>query len=212
VNLKDTFVVVDTCVLLMPRVSDVLMDLRAERLFSAHWTETIDEEFLRNMQEVYGIKPEKAQNRLRAMKVRCPEWEVPMSVADFDGVPTKVDPKDRHVAAAALALRHAANEDAEEESGQTYDVILVTENVKDLAPKQMEKLGVRVMRVGEFLDEAYGAQPRAATRAVCQAVKDLRNPPYTLGELLDVLRQAGAETLVAALSKDLGVTPVPKGN
>ena len=106
-------------------------------------------------------------------------------------------------------LRHAANKDAKEESGQAYDVILVTENVKDLAAKQMAKLGVRVMRVGEFLDEAYGAQPAAATRAVCQAVKDLRNPPYTLGELLDVLRQAGAGTLVAGLSKDLGVRARP---
>ncbi|MHA6892883.1 hypothetical protein ACQUJT_02200 [Ralstonia pseudosolanacearum] len=73
-DLNDTFVVLDTCVLLMPRVSDVLMDLHAEKLFSAHWTVNIDDEFLRNLQKVYGIPLNQAQNRLRAMKARCPEW------------------------------------------------------------------------------------------------------------------------------------------
>ncbi|MFD2425599.1 hypothetical protein ACFSUI_26125 [Ralstonia solanacearum] len=117
----------------MQRVSDVLMDMRAERLFSAHWTENIDDEFLRNMQEAYSIPPAKAQNRLRAMKARCPEWEVPMSTVDFARVPEKVDRKDRHVAAAALALRHAVDKDAEEdELGQTYSVILVSENEETL--------------------------------------------------------------------------------
>lgn len=69
-NFLDTFVILDTCVLLKQRVSDVLMDLRSEKVFSAHWTENIDEEFLRNMQEVYDL------SETRAMKARCPEWEV----------------------------------------------------------------------------------------------------------------------------------------
>ena len=47
-NLRDTFVILDTCVLLKLRLSDVLMDLRAEKLFSAHWTEDVDDEFLQN--------------------------------------------------------------------------------------------------------------------------------------------------------------------
>lgn len=54
-NLKDTFVVLDTCVLLQLRLTDVLMDLRAEKLFSAHWTQEIDNEFLRNMERIYGV-------------------------------------------------------------------------------------------------------------------------------------------------------------
>lgn len=54
-NFLDTLVILDTCVLLKQRVSDVLMDLRSEKVFSAYWTENIDEEFLRNMQEVYEL-------------------------------------------------------------------------------------------------------------------------------------------------------------
>lgn len=209
-NLRDTLVVLDTCVLLKARVSDVIMDLRAEGLFSAHWTENIDEEFLRNIQLAFKVSEAGAHRRLTAMKARCPEWEVFMTSADFSAVPKQVDQKDRHVAAAALALRHAADKDREDEADQPYDVILVTDNVKDFAKKQMAKLGVRVVRSGAFLNEVYASEPEATTRAVLQAAKDLRKPPYTVPELLYVLRSQGAKTLVAQMAKSLGVTPVEK--
>jgi hypothetical protein len=209
VNRDSTLVVLDTCVQLRLRLSDVLMDMRAENLFSAHWTPNIDDEFLRNMVKVHGMAQAGAQGRLRAMKARCPEWEVAMSSADFDVVPEKVDEKDRHVAAAALALRHAADKDTQDDEG-AYDVILLTDNVKDLAATQMRRLNVRVLRPGQFLEEAFDANPDAVTRAVQQAAKELTKPPYTVGELLHVLQQEGAKRLVAGVSKALGVTPVTK--
>ena len=89
VTCDSTVVVLDTRVQLRLRLSDVLMDLRAEDLFAAHWTENIDDEFLRNMVKVYGIDPTKAEARLRAMKARRPEWEVAMSSADFDAARSK---------------------------------------------------------------------------------------------------------------------------
>lgn len=209
-NRRDTFVVLDTCVQLKLRLSDVLMDMRAENLFSAHWTENIDDEFLRNMVKVYGIEQAKAEGRLRAMKARCPEWEVFMSSADFDAVPGQVDGKDRHVAAAALTLRHAATRDCEDDEGQGYDVVLLTDNVKDFAKTQMRHLGVRVLRPGQFLDEAFDADPDALVRSVSQAARELKKPPYTVAELLHVLRQEGAKRLVAGVSKVLQVKPAPK--
>lgn len=207
-NRNDTLVVLDTCVLLRVRLSDVLMDMRAEHLFSAHWTESIDDEFMRNMVKVYGIERAKVARRLLAMKARCPEWEVFMSSADFDDVPGQVDVKDRHVAAAALALRHAADRDIGDDEGRGYDVILLTDNVKDFAKIQMARLGVRVLRPGQFLDEAFHADPEAMSRAVSQAANELRKPPYTLAELLHVLGEAGARRLVAGLGK--AVKPVAK--
>ena len=187
------------------------MDLRAEKLFSAHWTESIDSEFMRNMQKVYGFEKSRAQRRLLAMKARCPEWEVFMASADFAAVPAEVDEKDRHVAAAALALRHAVDGDIEADApGQSYSVLLVTDNVRDMARKQMAALGVRVMRSGTFLDAVYKADPRAATRAVMRAAQDLKSPPYSVAELLYALRSQGAKTLVAQMSKALAVTLVKK--
>lgn len=119
-NRDNTLVVLDTCVQLRLRLSDVLMDMRAENLFSAHWTANIEDEFLRNMSKVHGIAQAGAEGRLRAMRARCPEWDVEMSSADFDAVPEKVDEKDRHVAAAVLALRHLADKDTEDDAN-VYD-------------------------------------------------------------------------------------------
>ncbi len=208
-NRDTTLVVLDTCVQLRLRLSDVLMDMRAENLFSAHWTESIDDEFLRNMVKVHGISQAGAESRLRAMKGRCPEWEVRISSADFNAVPAKVDAKDRHVAAAALALRHAADKDTESDV-HGYDVILLTDNVKDFAKSQMKQLGVRVLQPGRFLDEAFDANADAVARAVQQAAKELKKPPYTVAELLYVLQQEGAKQLVAGVSQALNVMPVLK--
>jgi len=209
VNRDNTLVVLDTCVQLRLRLSDVLMDMRAENLFSAHWTANIEDEFLRNMVKVHGIAQAGAEGRLRAMRARCPEWDVAMSSADFDAVPEKVDQKDRHVAAAALALRHLADKDTEDDE-TTYDVILLTDNVKDFAKTQMKQLGVRVLRPGQFLNEVFDAAPDAVMRAVQQAAKELKKPPYTVAELLYVLQQDGAKRLVSGASKALGVKPVAK--
>lgn len=40
--------------------------------------------------------------------------------------------------------------------------------------------------------------------------KTLRSRPYTVPELLDVLRKMGAKTLVLEMSRELGVAPVQK--
>lgn len=66
------------------------------------------------------------------------------------------------------------------------------------------------MRAGAFLNEVFAAEPEATTRAVQQAAKDLKKPPYAVPELLYVLRSQGAKTLVAQMAKALGVTPVGK--
>ncbi len=191
--------------MLKMRLSDVLMDLRAEKLFSAHWTESIDDEFLRNLSKVHGIAAASARRRLNAMKARCPEWEVFMGSEDFQAVPSSVDPKDRHVAAAALALRHAADQDAEEAPATDYQVILLTENIKDFAPSHMRRLGVQVLQPGAFLDKSYQAAPQQTSRAVMRAVSELSRPPYSLAELLDVLRTEGARALVAGMSRELEI-------
>lgn len=74
----------------------------------------------------------------------------------------------------------------------------------------MKALGVRVLRPGQFLDEAYAANPDAVTRAILQAAKELKKPPYTVAELLFVLQKEGAKRLAGGVSNALGVKPVAK--
>ena len=44
----NTLVILDTCVLLPSRLSDVLFDLMLEGLYFAYWTGDVEAEFLRN--------------------------------------------------------------------------------------------------------------------------------------------------------------------
>jgi hypothetical protein len=208
VNLQDTLVVLDTCVLMPPRLSDVLMDMRAARLFSAHWTKEIDDEYLRNMQGAFQFTEAAARRRLSAMKAYCPEWEVAPTADATQRVPEKVDAKDRHVAAAALTLRQYADEDSEdEESADSYDVYLVTSNTRHFAKKNMAALGVAVVKPGEFLDAVHAAAPSEAEQAVLKAVKDLGNPPYIREQMLAALQGHGSKTMVQELAKKWTVKP-----
>lgn len=202
-NREDTFVLFDTCVLLKPRMSDVIMDLRAEDVMSVHWTEAIDEEFLKNAVEQFQVSPTAAERRLRAFKRRCPEWQVFFTDVHEATVPDAVDLKDRHVAAAALALRTYAED-------QSTQVLLVTDNIKDFAKEEMQGLGIQVLRSGDFLNMAFRAEPRTVERAIDQVVLDLKAPPYTLAELLFALREQGANEVVDALAATRGVTPKRK--
>ena len=207
-TLHDTLVVLDTCVLLKPRISDVIMDMRAEKLFSAHWTTEIDHEFMRNMVEQFGVPRKHALNRLNAYKSRCPEWQVLVTNFARRAVPTRVDEKDRHVAAAALTLRIAADkESAGDPDAGPYRVLLVTDNLRDFAVDQMAALGISVMTGGAFLDAVYAENPAAARRAVQQAVSDLRNPPYTVQELLAALAKQGARVLVDGMQQGRVASP-----
>ena len=48
----DTLVILDACVLLPSRLSDVLFDLMLDGLYFAYWTGDVEAEFLRNWPQV----------------------------------------------------------------------------------------------------------------------------------------------------------------
>lgn len=145
-RLETTLVVLDICVLMPLRLSDVLMDLRLEQLFSLHWTAEIEAEYLKNMQTAFGFTQAAVEGRLRAMRRRCPEWDVFVSAQALARVPDKVDAKDRHIAAAALDLRRFVEDESDK---TTYDVFLVTDNVRHFAKAEMGKLGGQARRQGD---------------------------------------------------------------
>jgi hypothetical protein len=123
------------------------------------------------------------------MRRCCPEWRVSFSDIDLAAVPAEVDSKDRHVAAAALALRRYADDEADAET--SYEVILVTDNTADLAEAPMARSGVTVMRPGTFLDLVCDCHPAETEEAVLQA------PP----SLLDRLRHALGKHVLDAQRK-----------
>jgi len=159
------------------------------------------------MQKAFGYPEAAVQRRLRAMRRRCPEWEVSAAPGALGRVPAKVDAKDRHVAAASLTLRQYVEEEPDQSE---CDVYLVTDNVRHFAKGDMGKLGVKVVKAGTFLDTVYLAHPAETERAVQTAVSDLKDPPYTRAELLAALNGHGAHQLVEGLSARWKVAPTKR--
>jgi hypothetical protein len=202
-----TLVVLDTCALLPPRLSDVLFDFALEGLYLPHWTAEIEVEFLRNYQAATGAVSAAGGARiLRAFRSAASmRHEVfgHMDRVALDQVPTAIDEKDVHVASAALTLASAAD--------PTIDkVFLVSANLTDLSPAALSGLGVAALSPGAFIDALYAAAPARIERALADTIIDLKDPPYTTAELLGALALHQAVATVKALSNAWGVAPEKK--
>jgi hypothetical protein len=203
----DTLVVLDTCALLPPRLSDVLFDLALEGLYLPHWTAQIAAEFVRNFQTVTGsASPDGGVRRLRAFRGAARmrhEAFGHMEPAALDRVPTMIDEKDVHVASAAATLARAADSSIDK-------VVLVTANLNDLPLAGLSALGVATPSPGALIDALHAAAPARVKRALSNTIADLKDPPYTAAELLGALALHGAVATVKALSKAWGVVPEKK--
>lgn len=76
-------------------------------------------------------------------------------------------------------------------------IILVSGNTRHLAVKDTQKLGIDVMKPGEFIDALLMAAKSRVGRALKKAVADLTDPPYTKEQLLAALRLHGAHKTAA---------------
>ena len=214
-----TYAILDANVLLPPRLSDVLFDLRD--LYFPRWTVDIETEFLRNWAQV--VKRLKGAE-LKAYKAASPHPDDMRKAArrldayrDAVGdeyrligygtnhiakqVPAAVNKGDIHVAQAAILLRHLLVSE-----GLVSDkTFLVSSNVKHLAAKDMAGLGIEVIRPGAFVDLLFHAAQDRVSQALEQTVSDLTSPPYTKGDLLGSLSLHGAKAVVKHFSKAWGV-------
>ena len=64
----NTLVILDACVLLPSRLSDVLFDLMLEGLYFAYWTGDVEAEFLRNWPVVHPDAAKSGPKRLKAFQ------------------------------------------------------------------------------------------------------------------------------------------------
>lgn len=191
-------------------------------LYHPRWTKTIEAEFLKNFAAVVLARTKaeakvlasspptadhfaKARHRLACFRSAAgPQFEVllynnPEYVAK---VPEKVDPKDVHVASAALVLHTLIQEE-----GTADKVYIVSSNITDLAVSDMRAIGVHVVSPGKFIDHLNAVAPARVEQALLQSVKDLKKEPaYTLEHLLGLLQLHKASATASYYSRKWEVT------
>jgi predicted nucleic acid-binding protein len=163
--------VLDTCVLYPSVLRDVLLRCAERDLFDPRWSSRILDELIsalsRNRPD---ITPDRLRRLTHLMNVAFPDALVEGVHPTDAGLP---DPADEHVVAALVVSSAQA---------------LVTFNTRHFPSKALSPLTyARVITPDAFLIELLRADQDAALSAVVSAADDMRRPPSTPAQVLQML-------------------------
>ncbi len=213
-----TYAILDTNVLLPPRLSDILFDLHGQGLYLPRWTAEIEVEFLRNWGDVVQHESKAGRSRAQSLPPMTAEqvqrgaahrlscfraavgidyeimgYDAPQVVAQ---VPANTDPKDVHVVAAGLVFQ-----DALEDTADVDRIYIVSANLDDLAVKQCEPLGLHIIGPGAFIDLLTNLEADRVGKALERSVGDLQRSLYSREQLFGTLKLYGAHATCAFLQR-----------
>jgi len=175
--------VLDANVMYPAPLRDLLIQVGAEGLYRARWTDQITDEWTRNL---LANRADLTANNL-SYTVELMANGIPgCIVTGYDPIIeglTLPDPDDRHVLAAAIKC-----------SAQ----VIVTYNLKDFPEEILSQYGVEPKHPDEFLQDCYDVAPPAFISCVKTILKRLKNPPKTPQELIDTYRGTHELTLTAS--------------
>ena len=165
----------DACVLFPVAVCDSLMSVAATGLYAPKWTQRIEDEWTRSLEQKSGRPPGSYSVRRDAMRDAAPDWEVLeqawMRIAPCLQLP---DPDDMHVLAAAIAG------DAD---------CIVTANLKDFPEGALAPFGIQAIHPDEFLIAQMDLDSLSVLAAFKEQRARLKNPAYTPSAFADALER-----------------------
>ncbi|MEM7737930.1 MAG: PIN domain-containing protein [Deinococcota bacterium] len=183
-------VILDANVLYPAPLRDILVEAAYRNIYRARWTEKIHEEWIENLLE---DRPDLSRSSLERTRLAMDNAIEDCLITGYESIIDVLDlpdPDDRHVLAAAIVGRCDA---------------IVTSNLKHFPKDVCMSFGIEPIDPDTFL---Y-SQMDLATGAFCEAVKTvrqkLRNPPKTVDEYLQTLKQQDLVILAAALEQYAGV-------
>lgn len=185
-----SFVVIyDACVLYPAPLRDLLVRLANTGVVRARWSETILDECFRSILENRPDLSAESLARTRELMNRA----VPdCIVRGFDGLVEGLvlpDLDDRHVLAAAICGGAQA---------------IVTFNLGDFPQDKLAPYNIEAKHPDDFVLDAIDLAAGAVTKVVGEQAASLKNPPRSVGDLLDTLREQGLVRSVAKLRELFG--------
>ncbi|MBE7482178.1 MAG: PIN domain-containing protein [Polyangiaceae bacterium] len=177
-------VIYDACALYPAPLRDLLIRIGMVGLVRVRWTEAILDECFRSIQEQRpDLKPEALVRTRELMREAIADCTVTGYEHLIDGL-SLPDPDDRHVLAAAIRAGAQA---------------IVTFNLRDFPHSALEPYGLEAVHPDDFVLDLIDLAPAAIAGVVREQAGSLRNPPRTLPELLDTLKQCSLDQSVAKL-------------
>lgn len=165
-------VVYDACVLYPAPLRSFLMYLAVTDLFRARWSDSIHDEWMRNvLADRSDIRPEQLQRTRTLMDAHVRGCLVTGYEPLIESI-TLPDPGDRHVL--AVAIRAGAD-------------LIVTFNLKDFPSSVLGPLGIEAQHPDDFLSFQLDLAPNIVCSAAKKHRSSLKNPPHSVDEYLDCL-------------------------
>ena len=177
--------VLDACVLYPAPLRDLLMSLAADGLYRAKWSQQIHDEWTRNLlADRDDLTLEQLQQCCTCMNAAVPDSLVTGYEELIESL-TLRDPDDRHVLAVAIR----SNADS-----------IVTFNLKDFDDDELSKFDLYKEHPDEFISNMIEIYTPRVISAVREMRARLKNPPKTVDEFLETLRNQGLPQSVSKLS------------
>lgn len=177
-------VVYDSSVLYPAPLRDLLMHLALTNLFKARWTDTIHEEWMRN---VLKNRPELSRERLERTRQRMDKNVPDALVTRYKELIPSLklpDLDDRHVLAAAI--RAGAD-------------TIVTMNLRHFPKARLETYDIKAQHPDDFVMRLVGLNANAVFQAIIVQQQSLKKPARTMGEFVETLEGQGLKKVTAWL-------------
>lgn len=182
-------VVLDACVLFPHTLRDTLLRIAERELYKARWTDEIIEEMRRNLIKTNQANESKVQRLIEQMN-QAFKYAPVANYASL--IPTMTNnPKDRHVAAAAVACNAQR---------------IVTFNLRHFPSSALSPFQITVQSPDDFLCDLLSGHPEQIQHIMQSQAQEYHKPPLTLTALLNILAKS-APQFVNLLRQNLDLPP-----
>ena len=174
----------DANVLYPAPLRDLFIRLAQMGLIRARWTETIHDEWTRN---VLQDNPQISNQRLARTRALMNEAVRDCLVSGYEPLIDSLklpDPDDLHVLAAAIHVRAQ---------------VIITFNLKDFPAAALIPFDIEAQHPDDFLLTLMELAPELVCAAIRRQRESLRNPPKTTEEMLATLELQGLPQFVVGL-------------
>jgi hypothetical protein len=169
-------ILVDANVFFNNALRNILMTFATQRVIDLRWTDKIEEEWVRNLSKHFekkGGDPAKAARTAAQMRKAWPKYSAGDFSSFLDGAGS-TDAKDRHVAAAALAISPS---------------MLITHNLRDFDSRTLSGKQVSVLSPDRGLLRLAEANPDVVVSATRFSKKFIYNDDLSWSQYIDYLSQ-----------------------
>lgn len=176
--------ILDANVLYPAPLRDYLLHLANLEMYKPKWTKVIQEEWIMNLLlNRPDLKRESLEKTRDAMNAAFPD----SNITNFEEIINSLslpDINDRHILAAAIRI----NAD-----------VIVTFNLKDFPVDYLKSYDIEVQHPDEFIINLIHLDKSKSLQALTNQVKSLKNPPKSIGEVLQTLEKCGLKNSVSKL-------------